>query len=202
MHLLSLQTHDRLYPWNSLFGQSTLVFGLPYSFHTSHHPSQTPCLPWIFYAAQKLMLDSWKIVQKQSEAFHMFLWHFSNFKTEFYCISFFSSVRLQFWNSPAIIIMLEPEIIKIGQSSHKMYSKNILNFQELTTILNACTKKSLDTYWRHLVNNTSSRVLVLLVESVIKNVWYVNASVECYFIYYRYFKEYFIASRICKDILL
>ena len=35
----------------------------------------------------------------------------------------------------------EPEIIKIGQSSHKMYNNNILNFQESTTILNACTKK-------------------------------------------------------------
>ena len=33
----------------------------------------------------------------------------------------------------------EAEIIKIG---HKMYSNNILNFQESTTILNACTKKS------------------------------------------------------------
>ena len=30
----------------------------------------------------------------------------------------------------------------IGQSSHNMYSNNILNFQESTTILNACTKKS------------------------------------------------------------
>ena len=30
--------------------------------------------------------------------------------------------------------------IKIGQSSHKMYSNNILNFQGSTTILNACTK--------------------------------------------------------------
>ena len=37
----------------------------------------------------------------------------------------------------------EPEIIKIGQSSHKMYSTNILNFQESTTILDACTKKVL-----------------------------------------------------------
>ena len=37
---------------------------------------------------------------------------------------------------------VEPEIIKIGQPSHKMYSNNILNFQESTTILNACTKKS------------------------------------------------------------
>ena len=36
----------------------------------------------------------------------------------------------------------EPEIIKIGQSSYKMYSNNILNFQESTTILNACTEKS------------------------------------------------------------
>ena len=36
----------------------------------------------------------------------------------------------------------EPEIIKIGRSSHKMYSNNILNFEESPTILNACTKKS------------------------------------------------------------
>ena len=38
----------------------------------------------------------------------------------------------------------EPEIIKIGQSYHKMYSNNILNFQESMTILNACTKK----FWK------------------------------------------------------
>ena len=35
----------------------------------------------------------------------------------------------------------EPEIIKISQSSHKMYSNNILNFQESPTILDVCTKK-------------------------------------------------------------
>ena len=40
----------------------------------------------------------------------------------------------------------EAEIIQIGQSSQKMYSNNILNFQESTTILDACTK-SLETYW-------------------------------------------------------
>ena len=70
-------------------GQSTLMYWLPYSSHTSHHPSQTLCLPWISYATQKMMLDSCKMLQKQSEAFHEFLWHFSKFKTEFYCISFF-----------------------------------------------------------------------------------------------------------------
>ena len=41
----------------------------------------------------------------------------------------------------------EPEIIKLGQSSHKMYSNNIVNFQESTTILNAQTKK----VWKHIV---------------------------------------------------
>ena len=45
----------------------------------------------------------------------------------------------------------EPEIIKIGPSSYKMYSNNILNFQESPTILNAYTKKSLETYWMHFV---------------------------------------------------
>ena len=36
----------------------------------------------------------------------------------------------------------QSEIIKIDQSSHKMYSNNIVNFQESTPILNACRKKS------------------------------------------------------------
>ena len=36
----------------------------------------------------------------------------------------------------------EPEIIKIGQSFYKMYSNNLVNFQESTSILNARTKKS------------------------------------------------------------
>ena len=38
----------------------------------------------------------------------------------------------------------EPGIIKIGQSSHKMYSNYILNFQKSTTILNAHTKE----FWK------------------------------------------------------
>ena len=44
----------------------------------------------------------------------------------------------------------EPEIIRIGQSSHEMYSNNIVNFQESRVILNANTKK----FWKlmHLVS--------------------------------------------------
>ena len=33
-------------------------------------------------------------------------WHFSKFKTEFYCISFFLTSRLHFWNSPAVTIRI------------------------------------------------------------------------------------------------
>ena len=49
----------------------------------------------------------------------------------------------------------EPEIIKIGQSCHKMYSNNIVNFQVYTTILNPCTKK----VWNHIECTTYIRIL-------------------------------------------
>ena len=44
----------------------------------------------------------------------------------------------------------EPEIIKIRRSSQKIYSNNILNFQESTTIFNAYTKK----VWKHIEGTT------------------------------------------------
>ena len=134
------------------------MYWLPYSSHTSHHPSQTLCLPWISYATQKLMLNSCKIIEKQSDAFHTFLWHF--FQVLNNCIAYNSSKVSprpdcifeihQLWQSGFSRVYsncccscsFEAEIIKIGLSSHKMYSNNILNFQESTTILNACTKKS------------------------------------------------------------
>ena len=78
---------------------------------------------------------------------------FSKFKTELYCIS--SKVpdcifeNHQLWQSGFSRVYLncccscsfEPGIIKICLSSHKMYSNNIVNFQECTVILKACPKK-------------------------------------------------------------
>ena len=52
----------------------------------------------------------------------------------------------------------ETEIIKIGQSSHKMYSNKILNSQESTTILNAHTKKA----WKLIVCKSSFVLMALL----------------------------------------
>ena len=135
------------------------MYRLHSSSHTSHHPSKTPCLPWISYATQKLMLDSCKMLQKQSEVFHTFLWHFfASLKQNFipYRSSKVSSRPdcifeiHQLWQSDFSRVCsncccscwFEAEIIKIGQSSHKMYSNFIVNFQDSTTILNACTKKS------------------------------------------------------------
>ena len=120
----------------------------------THHLSQTPCLPWISYATQKLMFNSCKMVEKQSEAFHTFLWQFfPSLKHNFipYCSSkvsqrpeFIFEIHL-LWQSDFTRVYsncccscsFKPEIINIGQSSHKMYSNNILNFQESTTILNS-----------------------------------------------------------------
>ena len=74
---------------------------------------------------------------------------FSKFKTEFYCISLSESVLTFSWvySNSCCSCWFEPEIIEIEQSSYKMNSNKILNFQEYTTILNACTKKS-----RNLLN--------------------------------------------------
>ena len=52
----------------------------------------------------------------------------------------------------------EPEIIKIGQSSHRIYRNNILKFQETTTSLNACTKK----VWK-LINSTTYVCIYIFV---------------------------------------
>ena len=134
------------------------------SSHTSHHLSQTPCLPWISYATQKLMPSSCKIVGPKA------VW-----SIPYVSVAFFPSLKQNFiayhssrvsWRQDYIFEIpqlwqsgfsrvysncccscsFECEIIKIGQSSHKMYSNNILNFQVSTTILKAC-KKSLETYW-------------------------------------------------------
>ena len=111
--------------------QSTLVYWLPYSSHTSHHPSQTPCLPWISYATLKqnfIAYHSSKVSWRPDCIFEIHqLWQ-----------SGFSRV----YSNSCSSCSFEPEIMKICQSSYKMYINDILNYQESTTNLNVCTKKS------------------------------------------------------------
>ena len=107
----------------------------------------TPLIPHrVPYATQKLMLNSCKMVQKQSE--NVSVANFPSLKQNF--IAYLSSkvssgpdcIFESVYSNSCCSCSFKPEGIKIGQSSHKMYSNNILNFQESTIILNACTKKS------------------------------------------------------------
>ena len=113
--------------------------------------------------------DSCKMLQRQSEAFHTFLWHFfTSLKQHF--IAYRSSKVSdcifkihQLWQSSFSRVYsncccscsFEAEIIKSGQSSHNMYSNNIVNFQELMIILYACTKK----VWKLIVCTSYTAVV-------------------------------------------
>ena len=132
---LGISCWTPLKPQHSDPNPNPLVYWLPYSSYTSHHPSQTPCLPWIPDVTQKLMLSSCKMLQKQSEAFHTFLWYFvPSLKQNF--IAYRSSKVSsrpdcifeihQLWQSGfswvysncCCSFSFEAEIIKVGQSSH------------------------------------------------------------------------------------
>ena len=134
------------------------MYWFPYSSHTSHHLSQTPCVPWISYTTPKtdarFMQDGQKAVWSIPYVSVVF---FPSLKQNF--IGYRSSKVSwrpdcifeihQLWQSGFSRVYsycccscsFQSEIIKLGQSSHKMYSNNIVNFQESTTILKACTKK-------------------------------------------------------------
>ena len=137
--------HEILYLANQLWCSDFLTRPTPLII------PQTPCCPWISYATQKLMLDSCKMLQKQSKAFHTFLWHFfqvyHSFKVSscpdriFEIHQLWQSGFSRVYSNCCCSCSFEPEILKIGQSSHKVYSNNILNFQESMIILNAHTKK-------------------------------------------------------------
>ena len=95
------------------------------------------------------------------EAFHTLLWHFfpcfkNTILLHIVLLKWSWTSRLHFWNSPAMTIrplvgcscfIWSWKSSNLVSPSHKMYSNNILNFQESMTILNACIK-CLETYWR------------------------------------------------------
>ena len=131
------------------------MYWLPYSSHTSHHPSQTPCLPWISYATQNWCLIHARCSKSSLRYSIRFCGIFPSLKQNF--IAYRSSKVSsrpdcifeihQLWQSGFSRVYsncccscsFESEI-KIGLPSHKMYS--ILNIQGSTTTLNACTKMS------------------------------------------------------------
>ena len=130
------------------------MYWLPYSSYSSHHPSDSlPSLNLLYHSKThaRFMQDAPKAVWSIP---HISVAFFPSLKQNFiaYCSSKVSDCIFeihQLWQSGFSRMysnsywscLFEPEIIRIGQSSHKMYSNNIVNFQESMTILNACTKK-------------------------------------------------------------
>ena len=86
------------------------------------------------------MLDSCKMVEKQSEVFYTFLWYF-----------------FQVWNRILLHIVLlkcrhvQIAFLKFTSCDNQAFVGCIPIAAVATTILNTCTKKSLETYWRHHV---------------------------------------------------
>ena len=130
------------------------MYWLPYSSNTSHHSSQTLCLPWISYAIQKLMLSSRcsKSSLKHSVRFCGIVFLKQNFIA--YRSSKVSSLQIallkftsfqqsgfcRVYSNCCCSCSFKPEIIKLV----RLY--NIVNFQESTTILNTCQKMRIYIY--------------------------------------------------------
>ena len=99
-------------------------------------PHRLPAFLESLMSLKKMMHDSCQMLQKQSEVFHTFLWHFfPNLKQNFIahrsskvfsrpdCIfeihQLWQSGFSRVYSNSCYSCSFEPEIIKIGQSSHK-----------------------------------------------------------------------------------
>ena len=132
------------------------MYWLPYSSHTSHHSlkDSLPSLNLICHSKTdaRFMWDGRKAVWSISYVSVVFFLslkrNFIAYRSSKVSDCIFEIQRLwqpsfsSVYSSSCCRFSLEPEIINIRQSSHKMYSNNILNFQETTTVLNANTKNS------------------------------------------------------------
>ena len=145
---------------------------LPYSSHTSLHPSQNPSLNLLCHSKTnaRIMQDGpkavWSIPNVSVASFfpslkqNFIAYRSSKVSSRPDCIveiqQLWQSGVSRVYSSCCCRCSFEPEIIKIGQSSHKRYSNNILNCQESPTDVNTCTKKS-----GNLLNAPHKTVFVL-----------------------------------------
>ena len=132
------------------------MYWFPYSSHTSHHPTQTPFLPslnLLCYSktdarfSQDCPKAVWSIPYVSVAFCPSLKQNFIAYRSSKVSDCIFEIQQLwqsgfsRVYSNFSCTCSFEREIIKISQSSHKMYSNNILNFQESTTILNAHEKK-------------------------------------------------------------
>ena len=115
-----------------------------------HYVIAIHLMRWLtnFYDCKMLQKAVWSILYVSVAFFSSlkqnFITYHSSKVSDCNILKFTSCDNLGFsrvYSSSCCSCSFESEILKIGQSSHKMYSNNILNFQESTTISNAHTEK-------------------------------------------------------------
>ena len=150
------------------------MYWLPYSSYTSHHPSRTPWLPfnivchWKTHA--RFMQDGrkavWSIPYVSVASFfpslkHNFIAYHSSSRPD--CIfeihQLWQSGFSRVYSNSCCSCWFEPEIIKIGQSSHKMYSNYIVNFK--------CLYKKV---WKLIECTTNIFIDFLFLSSFLQNI--------------------------------
>ena len=96
----------------------------------------------------------------------------------------------------------EAEIIKICQSSHKMYSNNIVNVQESMTTLNACTKR----VWKPIECPTYIYIYIYISKHIYIHIHvYICIHIYIYTYIHRYIYIYiyiYIYTHICIHIFI
>ena len=135
---------------------SGLLTSLLLPYLSSSITDSLPSLNLLCYSKTdtRFMQDGWKVVWSISYVSVAFFpslkqnfitYHYFKLSSRPDCIfeidQLWQSGFSRVYSNSCCSCSFEPEIIKIGPLSHKMYSNNILNFQESTTILNACTEK-------------------------------------------------------------
>ncbi len=101
-------------------------------YHEHHPRGATGCCQTL---SQQPLQGYITINQEQEWKTHRYFWRREHF--ELHWPSGFRRV----YSNCCCSCSFEPKIIKIRQSSQKLYSNNIANFQKSTTVLNAHTKK-------------------------------------------------------------
>ena len=130
------------------------MYWLPYSSHTSHHSitDSVPSLNLLCHskADARFMQDGrkaiWSIPYISLAFFPSLKHNFNPYRSSKVSDCIFEIPQLwqsgfsRVYSNCCCSCSFEPEIIKIGQSSHQMYSNNKVNVQESTPILNVHTK--------------------------------------------------------------
>ena len=155
------------------------MYWLLYSSNTSHHPSQTPCFPCIFYVTQNWCSIRWsKSSLKHSIRFcgifpslkqNIIAYHSSKLSSCLDCIfeihQLWQSGLGRVYSNCRCSCSFEPEIIKIGQSSHKMYSNKHSEFSRVYNNFKCPYEKSRETYRMHLVYSIINLFYLLLTDT-------------------------------------